>query len=112
MKAASQDDKVRDWRELQRATQDAEDEIHGVGPFLEELEENHDEAVSLRSRRDALVASAMEVTAQMNAAFAVTHDSAMALRSYIKGVLGPRSEKLVRFGIKPLRGRRGRGCRG
>jgi hypothetical protein len=108
MKAGSQDEKVRDWRELMRATQEAEDEIRGVGPFLEELEDHHDEAVSLRSRRDALLASAMEITAQMNAAFAVTQDSASALRSYIKGVLGPRSEKLVKFGIAPLRGRRGR----
>jgi hypothetical protein len=69
------------------------------------LEESYDQATSLRTRRDALLASAMEATAQMNEAFAESRDAAMALRSCIKAVLGPRSKELVRFGIKPLRGR-------
>ena len=112
MSASSQDEQVRDWKELLQAAQAAEDQIRGVGPFLEDLEERHDEAVSLRCRRDALLASAMELTAEMNVAFAVTQDAARALRSYIRGVLGPRSEKLERFGIKPLQGRKGRGCGG
>jgi hypothetical protein len=111
MKSNSQDNQIQDWRDLLRAAQESECEMRGVEPFVEALEESSDEAMSLRCRRDALLVSAEELTAEMNAAFAMTHDAAMALRSYVKGVLGLRSERLVRFGIKPLRRRRGRACR-
>ena len=109
MKANSQDNQVQRWSDLLQATREAKAELRGVGPFVASLEESHGQAVSLRSRRDALVASAMELTAQMNEELAAGRDAARALRSYIKAVLGPRSEKLLRFGIKPLWGR---GCKG
>lgn len=107
MRANSQDEQIQDWSVLLKATRENEAELPDVASLLEALEEGHDQTVSLRGRRDALLASAMELTEEMNEAFAESRDAARALRSYIKGVLGPRSEKLVRFGIKPLRGRRG-----
>ena len=108
MNARTKDDKIQEWDNLMKAARASESELRGVEPFVEALEDGHDAAVSLRCRRDALLASAMELTAEMNAAFAVSRDAAIALRSYIKGVLGPRSERLKEFGIAPLRGRKGR----
>jgi hypothetical protein len=105
MRASSQDNQIEDWSNLLHATRDCEGELSRVSTLVATFEESYDQAVSLRARRDALLASAMETTAQMKEAFAESHDAALALRSYIKAVLGPRSKELVRFGIKPLRGR-------
>ena len=84
MKASSQDDKIQDWSQLLQAVRASEGELRAVGPFVEELEDGHDQAVSLRCRRDALLASAMELTAEMHAVFAMTQDAARALRRSIR----------------------------
>jgi hypothetical protein len=42
----------------------------------------------------------------VNEALAACGESAIALRHYLRGVLGPRNEKLARYGIKPRRRRR------
>src|SRR5262245_5584930 len=109
MKTNLQDDQIQGWGNLLQATRESNAELRGVGPFVASLEESHGHAVSLRSRRDAHLASAMELTAQLKEELAAGRDAARALRSYIRAVLGPRSEKLLRFGIKALRGRGGRG---
>ena len=102
----TQDDQIQDWSELLTTVREEEAELAGAGPLITALEGTHAQAVSLRSRRDALAASAQEATGQVKTAFAEGRDAAIALRSYIRGVLGPRSEKLLRYGIKPIRKRR------
>jgi hypothetical protein len=102
----TQDDQVQAWSELLTTAREDGSELAGAAPLIEALEDFHIQAVSLRSRRDALAASAQAATRQVNAAFAAGRDAAIALRSYIRAVLGPRSEKLLRYGIKPIRRRR------
>ena len=102
----TQDDQVQDWSELLTTAREDEAELAGAAPLIAALEDTYTQAVSLRGRRDALGASAQETTRQMKEAFAAGRDAAIALRSYIRAVLGPRSEKLLRYGIKPLRQRR------
>lgn len=106
MKSNSQDDQVQDWTELLKAAQENETELDDAAPLIAALADIQAYAVSLRSRRDALVVSAREATRQMNEAFAAGRDAAIALRSYIRAVLGPRSEKLLCYRIKPIRKRR------
>ncbi len=104
-RAVSQDEKVQDWSGLLKAARESAAELEGVGPLITALEESRDQAVDLRSRRNALAASAHELTLQLEAAFNAGRDAAIRLRSYIRGKLGPRSGKLLRYGIKPLRKR-------
>ncbi|HEX7180864.1 MAG TPA: hypothetical protein VF756_03415 [Thermoanaerobaculia bacterium] len=77
----------------------------GIKPFREVLEEACARAVSARRLRDTLDASKMEATHQLNLAFDESHEAAIRLRNFAKGVLGPRSEALADFGVKPLRKR-------
>ncbi len=104
-RAVSQDEQVQDWSGLLKTARESEADLEGVGPLIAALEESHDQAVDLRSRRNALAASAQELTPQMEDAFTAGRDAAVCLRSYIRGKVGPRSEKLLRYGIKPLRKR-------
>lgn len=105
MNGETQNEQLQDWADLLKAVRESNAELRNVEPFVEVLEKNHREAARLRRRRDALVASAMEATGQLNKAFAASRDAARALRCYVRGVIGPRSPKLERFGIKPLRKR-------
>jgi hypothetical protein len=106
MKSNSRNDQVQDWSELLKTAQENGAELDGAEPLIAALDVSQTQAVSLRSRRDALVASAREATRQVNEAFATGRDAAIVLRSYIRAVLGPRSEKLLRYRIKPIRKRR------
>ncbi|HKH48867.1 MAG TPA: hypothetical protein VKM72_29725 [Thermoanaerobaculia bacterium] len=67
----------------------------------------HAQAVSAQTRKETLAASAQEATSQMHAAFKEYQEAASSLRSFIVSVLGRRSEKLLRYGIRPV-GRRSR----
>ena len=60
-----------------------------------------------QTRKETLAASAREATSQMHAAFKAYQDAASSLRSFIVSVLGRRSEKLLRYGIRPV-GKRSR----
>lgn len=110
MKASSQDDQLEDWSMLLKTVRESERELKGAAPLLSALEGAQAQAVSLRSRRDALVTSAQKVTRQVNLAFATGQDAAISLRSYIRATLGPRCPDLARYGIAPL-GKRRRGGR-
>ena len=61
----------------------------------------HAQAVSAHDQREKLTAAAREVTKQLNDNLAAANEAAIALRSYIKGVLGIRNSKLTRYGMKP-----------
>jgi hypothetical protein len=106
MPNSSRNDQVEDWSGLLMNAREDEAELGCAAPLIEALETIQTQAVGLRRRRDALVASAQETTRQVNEAFAAGRDADIALRSYIRAVLGPRSEKLLRYGIKPIRRRR------
>lgn len=103
----TQNNQIQGWSELLTTVREDEAELAGAAPLIAALEDSHTQAVSLRRRRCELVRSAQEATRRLNVSFATGRDAAAALRSYIRAVLGPRSEKLRRYGIKPLRQRRG-----
>ena len=103
----SQDDQIHRGRKLLQAVRENERELPGVAPFCAALEKVYEQAVSAKNRREALVAASQEATRQLNQDLAVTRDAAIALRSFIKSVLGCRNPKLGHYGIKPIR-KRGR----
>jgi len=103
----AQDDTFREWESLLTTVRQHQDELAGVTPFRDALATAHLAAVTSRNVRDSLAASAMEETRRLNEAVAAGCDAASRLRHYIKSVLGVRSEKLSRHGIK-ARGKRAR----
>lgn len=105
MSGNSQDAKLHDLDSLLAAARKHEATHPGIKPFRQALEGAYARAVSTRGLRDTLDASKMEATHQLNLAFDESHEAAIRLRNFVKGVLGPRSEALADFGVKPLRKR-------
>ncbi len=99
-------DQIQDWEKLLQAVRCSEAELAGLAPFREAFERAYALAVSTRARRDALRIATMEATRQINAEFAACREAASALRSYVKSVLGFRSEALLLYGVRPIRKRR------
>lgn len=100
-------DQIHVEARLLEMVRETEGELPGVASFLAPLEKLHAQAVSSRDQREKLAASAREATKQLHENLAAANDAAIALRSYIKGVLGFRNPKLARYRMKP---RRKRGC--
>jgi hypothetical protein len=112
MKSQSLRSRLRDWEMLLKAVRENESELAGIAPYLATLERAQRQAVSTLAQRDALVIAAQESTRQLYEAQEAGRESAAALRSYIKSVLGFRTPRLTLFGIKPIHrgGRFGRRC--
>jgi hypothetical protein len=105
MRRDSQIGMLAEWSELLKEVRANEADLAGVARYRDALEKTYAEAQDTKSRRDALQASTMDATRRLNKAFAEGRDASIALRSFIRGVLGIRAEKLRRYGIKPLRKR-------
>lgn len=102
----SQDSQLQDGHKLLEKVRETESQIPGVTPFRKVLEKAHARAVSAKSQREALVAASQEATRQLIEDLAAIKDASSALRSYIRGVLGPRNPKLGSYGVRPLKRRR------
>jgi hypothetical protein len=108
MASNSRDKQLQGWDTLLEEVRENQADLPGAAPFLRALERANDQAVSLRIRRDRLLASSRDATRELDQAFTAGREAASALRSFVKSVLGFRNEKLLGYGIKPVR-RRGRG---
>jgi hypothetical protein len=105
MASHSMAERLRDWDVLLKAVEESAAELPGHERYKAHLQQALEEAVSSRSRRDALLSSVREATFQTNEAVEACAEAASALRSFIKSVHGFRSEKLSRYGIRPFRKR-------
>ncbi len=94
------------WEQLLKAVRENRAELRGVAPFLDAFEQAYVAAKNNRALRKAARDSAQAATRRLKASITRSGDAASCLRSYIKGVLGPRSEKLRRYGMKPTAERR------
>jgi hypothetical protein len=101
----SQDDQIHRGNELLQAVRENKRELPGVAPFCEALEKVYEQAVSSKNRREALMVASQEATRHLNQDLVAAQDAAIALRSFIKSVLGCRNPKLGHYGIKPIRKR-------
>jgi hypothetical protein len=96
----SQDDTFEEWEEMVQAAREDEPELAAITPFRTVLESAHVEAVACKRHREKLSASRQEATQRLYRALAEGRDAASRLRHFVKSVYGPRSDKLVRYGIK------------
>lgn len=102
----SQDAKLDEWGRMVRTARKDEAEVAGIARFRTALEANRNDAVACKRLRDSLLAQTREVTGRLRHALAEGEVTASRMRSYVKGVFGPRSEKLCRYGIKVRKLRR------
>jgi hypothetical protein len=58
-----------------------------------------------KARQDSFQASRQEATQDLNTLLDKGRDEAIRLRGILRAELGPRSERLVHFGVAPLRKR-------
>jgi len=102
----SQEAMLDRWGRMVRAARKDEAEINGIAPFRVALEALCLDAADCRQLRDELRTQIREANQRLRQALAEGEDAASRMRLYVKGVFGPRSEKLVRYGIKPRKLRR------
>lgn len=102
----SQDATFGKWQGMVQAAREDEPELEAIGPFLSGLESAYGEAVACKRLQEKLSASKQETTQRLHRSLEKGRDAASRLRHFVKGVYGPKSEKLARYGIKPQRLRR------
>jgi hypothetical protein len=105
MPKSSYAEQLHDAETLLKAVRETEVELPGVLRYKLALERASTKAAETKARREALVISAQEATYHMHAAFQTYREAATSLRNFIKSVLGHRNEKLLRYGVRPIRRR-------
>jgi hypothetical protein len=105
-KSQSQDAIFDEWGRMVCAARKDEAKMDGLAPFRVALETFHVDAVACKQQRDALRAQTQKATQRLHRALAEGEEAASRMRHFVKGVFGPRSEKLVRYGAKPQKLRR------
>ena len=79
--------------------------VPGVERFLAPLEAALALIRTLSATRNTLIADKQKVTQDLKAAVTEAQNLAIDARAVIRGEVGSRSEKLVEFGVAPLRRR-------
>lgn len=105
VKANSQADVMADWEELLQAIQSNPDLQPVVDAERQALAQSLTEVQGLKARQNEMTALRQEATQNLSAAVAKGRDTATAIRSVLRGKVGPKSERLVHFKIAPLRKR-------
>lgn len=79
--------------------------VPGVEKFQEPLAAAIESVRTLSTVRNTLIADKQKATQELKAAVASARNMAIDIRAIIRGEVGSRSEKLVEFGVAPLRRR-------
>ncbi len=98
-------DVVADWERLLAAVEDNLPSLPDLLPEKLALEQALREARTIKALQVASTASRQEATQNLEMVLDSGRDLAMRLRSAAKYKIGARSERLVQFGIAPLRRR-------
>ncbi len=104
-KANSQADVMTDWAELLDALKSRPDLQPVLDAESQALAQSLAEVQGLKARQNETTALRQEATQKLNDAVAKGKDTATAIRSVLRGKIGPKSELLVHFKIAPLRKR-------
>ena len=102
--ASSYADIIKDWEALELAMQDnaaslpADMESRRVA-FVAQVAK----VKELKARQDSLTAARQETTQQLNKMILEGVEMARGLRAQAKASLGAKNERLVQFGVAPLR---------
>lgn len=92
---------TEEWDALLQAVKETEGDLKGVVPFREALAEARERAHAANSLKETLKATGADAVERLREVLTVGEDAAVALRNFIRGVLGMSNEKLRRYGIQP-----------
>ncbi|HEY4596438.1 MAG TPA: hypothetical protein VIJ02_08570, partial [Thermoanaerobaculia bacterium] len=95
-------DVLTDWEELLEAMRRSPDLLPHVEEDIALLARLLTEARELKGRQNELAGLRQEVTQRLNEEMGRGKETAIGMRSTIRGKVGPRNERLVQFGIAPL----------
>jgi hypothetical protein len=98
-------DILADWDGLLEAIQRNPELQPSVETERQALVQSIAEVQGLKARQEELIALRQEVTQQLNGAVARGKETAIRVRSVVRGKIGPKSERLVHFRVAPLRKR-------
>jgi hypothetical protein len=104
-KSNSQADVMADWNELLQAVQSNPDLQPVVEAERQALTQSLAEVQGLKARQNEMTALRQQSTQQLQDAVAKGKETAIKIRSVVRGKVGPKSELLVHFKIAPLRKR-------
>ncbi len=104
-KVSSQADVMADWDELLQAVQANPDLQPAVEAERQALTQSLTEVQGLRARQNEASAIRQESTQQLRDAVTKGRETAIKIRSVLRGKVGPKNERLVHFKIAPLRKR-------
>ena len=99
-------DFVNAWDRLLKAVENNEGDLPDLQTYQVSLEGVVQELRTLGARQDSLKASLRENTKAIQGLLGRGRDHAFHLRTYLKGHLGPRNERLIEYGIRPFRAAR------
>lgn len=104
-KANSQADVMTDWAELLDAVKSRPDLQPVVDAESQSLAQSLTEVQGLKARQNEMTALRQEATQKLREAVSKGKDTATAIRSVLRGKVGPKSELLVHFKVAPIRKR-------
>jgi hypothetical protein len=93
------------WERLLVATQENLEQLPSVEPHRSALEKHLQATKTVKARQDSHTAARQEATQELRAMIGQGRELVIRLRGAIRAELGPRSERLVQFGIAPIRKR-------
>jgi hypothetical protein len=101
----SQADVMADWVDLMQAIQSDPEVQPALDTDRQTLAQSLTNVQGLKARQNELQGLRQEVTQQLTAEVAKGKETAIKIRSMVRGKIGPKSERLVHFKIAPLRKR-------
>ena len=100
-------DVVRDWELLLSAATDNLADLGDAERHRAALEQHLAETKALKARQDSARAIRQRMTQELMEMLEQGRELAIRLRNAVKANIGPKNERLVQFGVVPLR-KRGR----
>ena len=94
---------MADWEALGTAVHDNAANLPDVQRAQAAFEDIMTKVQEMKARQDSLTAARQETTQMLNKLLVEGRELAIRLRAVVKSNLGPKSERLVQFGIAPIR---------
>jgi len=99
-------DTIRDWDSLLTAVRTNSESLPDIERHRSAMELHMEVTREIKARQDSFLAGRQGATQDLKAALTNGRELAIRLRGAVKANIGPRNERLVQFGIAPLRPRR------
>jgi hypothetical protein len=98
-------DIIRDWEKLLASVQGDAASLPTADPHRLALQQTLDQIKAQKTRQDTLQATRQETTQDLKNLIVQGREQVIRLRGVVRAEVGPKSERLVQFGVAPLRKR-------